>query len=86
MVDIIIFSSALGYRLKTIADQKNELLKKEIDARLAIENTRMRIAIDLHDDVGSVLSSMSIYSEAAKKSIAENNVDKALIIAGANWD
>ncbi|MBK7390630.1 MAG: hypothetical protein IPI23_16630 [Bacteroidetes bacterium] len=44
MVDIIIFSSALGYRLKTIADQKNELLKKEIDARLAIENTRMRIA------------------------------------------
>ena len=77
LVDIIIFSSALGYRLKTIADQKNDLLKKEIDARLAIENTRMRIAIDLHDDVGSVLSSMSIYSEAAKKSIAENNVNKA---------
>lgn len=77
LVDIIIFSSALGYRLKTIADQKNELLKKEIEARLAIENTRMRIAIDLHDDVGSVLSSMSIYSEAAKKSIEVNNIEKA---------
>ncbi|HNR21121.1 MAG TPA: 7TM diverse intracellular signaling domain-containing protein, partial [Bacteroidia bacterium] len=28
LVDIIIFSSALGYRLKIIAEQKNDLLKK----------------------------------------------------------
>ena len=78
LLDIIIFSSALGYRLKTIAVQKNELLKKETEARLNIENTRMRIAINLHDDVGSVLSSLSIYSEAAKKLINKNDNPKLL--------
>lgn len=77
LLDIIIFSSALGYRLKIIAEQKNELLKKETEARLAVEKTRMRIAIDLHDDVGSVLSSMSVYGEAAKRALAEQNLNKA---------
>lgn len=77
LLDIIIFSSALGYRLKMIAIQKNELLKKETEARLAVEKTRMRIAMDLHDDVGSVLSSMSVYSEAAKRAVKENNTSKA---------
>jgi len=77
MLDIIIFSSALGFRLKTIADQKNELLKKESEARLAIEKTRTSIALNLHDDIGSVLSSMSIYSEAAKKSLLDNNPERA---------
>lgn len=78
LLDIIIFSSALGYRLKTIADQKNELLIKEANARLAIENTRTQIAIDLHDDVGSILSSLSVYSEAAKISLRNNNFDQAI--------
>lgn len=76
LVDIIIFSSALGYRLKIIAEQKNQLLKRETEARLAVEKTRMRIAINLHDDVGSVLSSMSVYGEAAKRSLAENNLTR----------
>lgn len=76
LLDIIIFSSALGYRLKTIAVQKNELLIKESQARLAIEHTRTQIAVNLHDDVGSILSSMSIYSEAAKQSVRENNLPR----------
>ncbi len=76
LLDIIIFSSALGYRLKKIADEKNELLQKEIDSRLVIENTRNRIAINLHDDVGSVLSSMSVYSEAARQSLQDNNIPR----------
>ncbi|HNR21162.1 MAG TPA: histidine kinase, partial [Bacteroidia bacterium] len=42
----------------------------------AVEKTRMRIAINLHDDVGSVLSSMSVYGEAAKRSLAENNLTR----------
>jgi len=78
VLDIIIFSSALGYRLKKIADEKNELLLKEIDSRLAIENTRNRIAINLHDDIGSVLSSMSVYSEAARVSMIDKNLPRAL--------
>jgi len=78
VLDIIIFSSALGYRLTKIADEKNELLLKEIDSRLAIENTRNRIAINLHDDIGSVLSSMSVYSEAARVSMIDKNLPRAL--------
>lgn len=77
LVDIIIFSSALGYRLKIIAEQKNQLLKRETEARLAVEKTRMHIAINLHDDVGSVLSSMSVYGEAAQRAIAAGDNVKA---------
>lgn len=77
LLDIIIFSSALGYRVKTMADEKNELVRKEAEARLAIEKTRTGIAMNLHDDIGSVLSSMSVYGEAAKRALKENNVGKA---------
>lgn len=77
LVDIIIFSSALGYRLKIIAEQKNQLLKRETEARLTVEKTRMHIAINLHDDVGSVLSSMSVYGEAAQRAIAAGENVKA---------
>jgi signal transduction histidine kinase len=77
LLDIIIFSSALGYRVKTMADEKNELVRKEAEARLAIEKTRTGIAMNLHDDIGSVLSSMSVYGEATKRALKENNVGKA---------
>ncbi len=76
VLDIVIFSSAIGYRIKSIADEKNDLIKKEAEARLAIEKTRMGIAMNLHDDVGSVLTSLSIYGEAAKIALLENNTDK----------
>ncbi len=77
LLDIIIFSSALGYRLKTIADQKNELLKKESETQISIENTRSRIALNLHDDVGSILSSMSIYSAAARQAYLSGHYDRS---------
>lgn len=78
LLDIIIFSSALGYRLKTIADEKNELLRREIEAQYALEKTRSSIASNLHDDVGSTLSSISIYSEAVKTSLKNNEFEKAM--------
>lgn len=76
VLDIVVFSSALGYRIKSIADEKNDMVKKEAEARLAIEKTRMGIAMNLHDDVGSVLTSMRIYGEAAKRALLESNTDK----------
>lgn len=75
--DIVIFSSAIGYRIKSIADEKNELIRKEAEARLSTEKTRIGIAMNLHDDIGSVLSSMSIYGEAAKRALKDYNTEKA---------
>jgi signal transduction histidine kinase len=38
----------------------------ELEKRLAIQNERQRISSDLHDDIGSTLSSINIYAELAK--------------------
>jgi signal transduction histidine kinase len=78
LIDIIIFSSAFGYRIKQIAAEKNQLLKAELDNQLAMSHMRSNIASNLHDDVGSTLSSISIYSEAVKNSIITDDKKKAL--------
>jgi signal transduction histidine kinase len=78
LIDIIIFSSAFGYRIKQIALEKNQLLKAELDNQLAMSHMRSNIASNLHDDVGSTLSSISIYSEAVKNSILSKDENKAL--------
>ncbi len=41
----------------------------------AVNEVRNKIAMDLHDDVGSVLSSISILSQAAQKEIEKNKVE-----------
>lgn len=78
LLDIIIFSSALGYRLKTIADEKNRLLTREIETQLALEKTRREIATNLHDDVGSTLSSINIYTEAIKNKLKNNEPERVM--------
>lgn len=78
LLDIIIFSSALGYRLKTIADEKNRLLTREIETQQALEKTRREIAINLHDDIGSTLSSINIYTEAIKNKLKNNEPEKVM--------
>jgi two-component system, NarL family, sensor histidine kinase UhpB len=56
---------------------KQEQEKKEYKALLdAIEEERNRIAKELHDDIGSSMSSISIYSNVALESF-HNNPDKA---------
>ena len=90
--DVIFFSSAIGYKIKTDAIEKenalnmliqqNEMLKqKEIEKIQAIyktrEQERLRIANDLHDDIGASLSSLQIYGTIAEQAI-ETNPGKAV--------
>jgi signal transduction histidine kinase len=66
-IDIIIFSGALGYRFKKLADEKNQLLGFSLE----IAESRATIARSLNDDVGAALSSIHVYA-----SVAEKLVDK----------
>lgn len=82
--DVLFFSSAIGYRIKAEAIEKEDALKqlilqnellqqKEIEKIEAIyktkEQERQRIASDLHDDIGASLSSLQIYSTIAEQSV-----------------
>lgn len=91
--DVVFFSAALGYlirqehlerenSLKQLLQKEAELQQKELEKMKAVyetrEEERMRIARDLHDDMGSTLSSIGIYSkvvgsymEADKEKAAE---------------
>ncbi len=60
LLESLCFALGLGYKTKML----------EIEKRLAIEEQlrdRLRIARDLHDEVGSTLSSISILSESARR-------------------
>ncbi|HMK03489.1 MAG TPA: sensor histidine kinase [Ferruginibacter sp.] len=86
-VDVIFFSSAIGYRirteamekenaLKTVLEQQEILQQKEIEKLHVREQERSRIAKDLHDDIGSTLSSIHVYSSVASKSM-DKDAEKA---------
>ena len=47
---------------------------------LRLQNIRNKIAGDLHDDIGSTLNSISIYSEIARKNDAQR--DEAIEMIG----
>ena len=53
-------------------------LRKQLEQKEAILGQRKAISADLHDDVGSTLSSISIYSEAIKNKLAQNDTDKVM--------
>lgn len=42
--------------------------RNRLDRRLAVEKLRLRIATDLHDDIGSGLTEVSLYSELIRRS------------------
>ncbi len=52
--------------------QKLESEKTRIESRQALLYERLRISRELHDDIGSTLGSISIYSEVAKKRTEKN--------------
>jgi signal transduction histidine kinase len=86
MGDIIFFSIAIGYWIKNIFDQREYAVllaaeEKTVIQRMSFEkheailearvDERNRIAMDMHDDLGSGLTRISILSEIAKTQLAE---------------
>jgi signal transduction histidine kinase len=79
VIEIFCFTSGLSYKNK-LSEQERlenqhkliEQLKTNESLRTRMEDIRNKMARDLHDDVGATLSTILLYSNAAKKKIPEN--------------
>ena len=65
-IEILFFNYALQFKIK---DQEQALLLSELYKQKAIKDEYSRVAADLHDEVGSTLSSIHINSVVSAKKI-----------------
>lgn len=70
--EIVLLSFALGNRINTIEKEKTKAQQEAVKQLQANEQVRTRIARDLHDDLGSTLSSIRILSEFAQNQTMQN--------------
>ena len=73
---LVAFFSVYRYRLaqlKKVNVALDQLQKSKEERLLELERVRSRIARDLHDDIGSSLAQIAIYSEVAKQKQQGNN-------------
>lgn len=65
--EALLLSLGLGTRFNEIRRERQQLQAQVIEQLKENDRTRTRIARDLHDDVGSTLSSIAILSQVAEK-------------------
>ncbi len=86
-IDIVFFSIAISYRNKkqwenlnlALLNDANELIKLQnlvLEKQTALENERARIAADMHDDLGSGLTTITYLSQMAKGDLTTENLNK----------
>jgi signal transduction histidine kinase len=66
---VVLFAVAMVYAL----------YRYRLQQVLRLQNIRNRIASDLHDDIGSTLNSISVYSEVAKSDPEKRNLSLTMI-------
>jgi signal transduction histidine kinase len=76
LTDVILFQLTL---LKRWNEQEKQLAIKQIQQQLAIEKVRIQISSQLHDDMGSTLSGISMYSHLTDKQMANSEFDNAKV-------
>jgi signal transduction histidine kinase len=74
LIDILLFQLAL---LKRWNEQERELAIEKIQSQLEMEKVRNKISGELHDDLGSTLSGVSMYSHLTHKQMINGEFDKA---------
>ena len=73
LIDIILFQVAL---LKRWNEQEKQLAVEKIQSQLGLERLRNKISGELHDDIGSTLSGISMYSHMTNEQLQNGNYEK----------
>ena len=77
LIEIGFFNYGLQYKMK---NQEKALLLAEIEKQKAIENEHRRVSADLHDEVGSALSSIQIMSVISRKKLDTDVAETKLLL------
>jgi len=76
LIDIMLFQLAL---LKRWNEQEKQLAIEKILSQLEVEKLRNKISSQLHDDIGSTLSGVSMYSHLTNKQMERGEHEKAKV-------
>ncbi len=76
----------IGLCLTFIAAMGYAFYRYRITQLMKLQAIRNKIARDLHDDIGSTLGSISVFSEAAKQLLQQNNQERTKAMLGKIGD